>query len=226
MAFRVLVVGPNPEWRSMIERWLRRAGLEVDSVATFEAARPRLTATGPDALLSAVRLGEFNGLHLAIMGRDRRPTLVAIVVGASDAVLAKEAERHGATYLNAPVTEGALVTKLTALLHDAGRQRRWPRKQVAETVEVEYEDSTARIVDLSYGGVRLEVPHADASALERGSRYRVNLPAFQMSIDVELVWAQPGPSGVLQCGAAVNRTTSAITSAWKQVVDRVGYSIQ
>jgi DNA-binding response OmpR family regulator len=210
----------------MIERWLRRAGFEVDVVATFESARPRLTATGPDALVSAVRLGEFNGLHLAIMGRDRRPTLVAVVVGSSDSVLAKEAERHGATYLTGPIVEGALVSKLNSLLQDAGRQRRWPRKQVAETVEVEYDAATARIVDLSYGGVRLEVAGADAPALERGSRYRVNLPAFDVSIDVELVWAQRGPSGIVQCGAAVNRTTASVSNAWKQVVDRVGFSIQ
>jgi DNA-binding response OmpR family regulator len=226
MVSRVLVVSPSAEWRSMIEHWLRRAGFDIDSVATFEAARPRLTAASPDALVSAVQLGEYNGLHLAIMGRDRRPALVAMVVGSADAVLEKEAERHGATYLTGPITEAALVTKIRTLLQEVNRQRRWPRKQVAETVKVEYAAATARLVDLSYGGVRLEVADADAPAPERGSRYRVNLPAFDVSIDVELVWAHRGPSGVMQCGAAVNRTTPAVTDAWKQVVDRVGFSIQ
>ena len=79
MASRVLLVSPNIESRSRMERWLRRAGFETESVSTFESARPKLTAATPDALVSAVQLGEYNGLHLAIVGRDRRPALVAIV---------------------------------------------------------------------------------------------------------------------------------------------------
>ena len=226
MAARVLLVGPNIESRGRMERWLRRAGFSVDAVATFEAARPSLTAIGPDALVSAVQLDEFNGLHLAILGREIRPSLVAIVVGAADSVLAKEAEHHGAIYLVEPITEEELITKITTLLQEVGRRRRWPRKQVAETVRAECGESPARIVDLSYGGVRLEVADVGAPAPEPGSGFRVSLPAFDVSIDVELVWALRSSSGFLHCGAVVNRATPAVTNAWKQLVDRVGFSIQ
>ena len=81
-----------------MEQWLRNAGFDADSVATFEEARPRLTPASPDVLVADVRLGEFNGLHLAIVGRELRPALMAIVVGAPDAVFAKEAERHGRSF--------------------------------------------------------------------------------------------------------------------------------
>lgn len=226
MTDRVLLVSPSAELRGRIERWLRRAGFSVDAVATFEAARPRLTATGPDALVSAVQLGEFNGLHLAILGRECRHTLVAIVIGPADSVLAKEAEHHGATYLIEPISEEALMTRLTVLLQEVGRHRRWPRKQVAETVRVECGESPARIVDLSYGGVRLEVTDAGALTPQPGSGLRVSLPAFDVAVDVELVWTQRAPSGFLHCGAAVNRMNPAVTTAWKRFVDRVGFSIQ
>ena len=138
MAGKVLLVGPNIESRSRTERWLLRAGFETESVSTFEAARPRLTATTPDVLVSAVQLGEYNGLHLAIIGRDRRPALVAVVIGPADAVLAREAEQHGATYLNEPATEEMLVSKLITLQQEVGRHRRWPRKHVAEPVAAEW----------------------------------------------------------------------------------------
>lgn len=226
MAGRVLLVSPNVESRNRMELWLRKAGFDTESVATFESARPRLTAATPDVLVSAVQLGEYNGLHLAIIGRERRPALVAIVVGPHDAVLAKEAEQHGATYMKEPTTEEALLSKLATLLQEIGRHRRWPRKHVAEPVTAEYGESQARIVDLSYGGLRLEVADSGAAAPELGSGLRVSLPAFGVSIDTSLVWVERAPSGFLHCGAAVDRLSPAVTTAWRQVVDRVGFSVQ
>jgi DNA-binding response OmpR family regulator len=209
-----------------MEVWLQRAGYATETLATFEAARPRLTVTTPDVLVSDIQLGEYNGLHLAIIGRDRRPALVAVVVGPSDAVLAREAEQHGAVYLNEPVTEASLVARLNTLLQEIGRHRRWPRKCVAEPVAVECGESPARIVDLSYGGLRLEVADSSAKAPELGAGLRVSLPAFGVSIDTALVWVERAPSGHLHCGAAVDRLSPSVTSAWRQVVDRVGFSVQ
>jgi len=225
MAGRVLIVNPNLESRGQIERWLRRAGFQTESVSTFEAARPRLTATAPDVLVSAVQLGEFNGLHLAIVGRDRRPALVSIMVGPSDSVLAKEAAEHGATYLNEPATEEALLATLSSI-QEAGHHRRWPRKHVVETVRAEWGESPARIVDLSYGGLRLEVADAEATTPKLGSGLRVSLPAYGVSIDAALVWVERAPSGHLMCGAAIDRLSPSVTMAWRQVVDRVGLSVQ
>jgi DNA-binding response OmpR family regulator len=226
MAGKVLVVSPNIASRDQIERWLQKAGFTTECVTTFEAARPRLTATSPDVLVSDVQLGEYNGLHLAIVGRDRRPALVAVVVGQPDTVLAKEAAQHGAAYLTEPTTEDALIGKVTTLLHEVGRHRRWPRKHVHEPVEAEWGESPARIVDLSYGGLRLEVEDAGATAPEPGSGHRVSLPAFGVSIDAALVWVERTPSGSLHCGAAVDRMSPAVAIAWRQVVDRVGLSVQ
>jgi DNA-binding response OmpR family regulator len=226
MTGKVLLVSSNVQSRSTIERWLRRAGFDVESVSTFESARPRLTIASPDVLISDVYLGEYNGLHLAIVGRDRRPSLVAIVVGPPDPVLAKEAGHHGATYLNEPATEDALLARLMPLVKDVGPQRRWPRKHVAEPVAARCGESTARIVELSYGGLRLEVDDTGGAAPQLGCELRVNLPAYGVSIDTALVWIERAPSGVLHCGAAIERLSPAVTTAWRQVVDRVGLSVQ
>jgi hypothetical protein len=59
-----------------------------------------------------------------------------------------------------------------------------------------------------------------------GPGLRINLPDFGVSIDTALVWVERAPSGYLHCGAAVERLSPALTSAWRQVVDRVGFSVQ
>ena len=225
MAGRILLVSSSSESRDRTEQWLRRAGFSTESVATFEEGRRKLTATSPDVLVTDVRLGEFNGLHLAIVGRDRRPALVAIVIGPTDAVLAKVAEQHGAIFLNEPVTEDELVAQVF-LLQEVGRHRRWPRKHVAETVNVRFGEAPARIVDLSYGGLRLEVADVGATVPKLGSGLRVSLPAFGVSFDTALIWTWRAPSGHLLCGAAVDRMNPSVTNAWRLVVDRVGFSIQ
>lgn len=225
---RVLLVSASFQLRRLMEQWLRGAGFSTESVATFAEARQRLTDTGPDVLVTDVRLGEFNGLHLAIVGQDRRPALVAVVIGASDVVLEQEAERQGAIYLTEPVTEEGLVAQVTVLLQEAGRLRRWPRKYVAVRVEVECGDSPARIVDLSYGGLRIELDAAapGVTVAEPGSDLRVSLPAFGVSVDTALVWVGRAPSGFLWCGAALAETNSNATSGWRDVVDRLGDRLQ
>jgi DNA-binding response OmpR family regulator len=207
-----------------MEQWLRHAGFNPDVVATFEEARPRLTAGSPDVLVTDVRLGEFNGLHLAIVGRERRRALTAIVIGAPDAGFAKEATRHGAVFLAEPVLEQDLLMSIAT--HFQARHRRWPRKQVTELVDVAFGDYPARIVDLSYGGLRLEVDDTGATVPEPGSGHRVSLPAFGVAIDTALVWVGRGPSGHLLYGAAVETMNPRVTNAWRQVVDRVGISVQ
>lgn len=226
MAGRVLLVNPSIASRQRMEQWLRGAGFSTESVATFEEAHQRLKATSPDVLITQVRLGEFNGLHLAIVGQGRRPALVAIVIGAPDAVLVKEAESHGATYLTEPVTEEELVAQVTVLFQEVGQHRRWPRKHVADRVDVEFGESAARIVDLSYGGMLLEVADADVAAPELGSGLRVSLPAFGVSIDAALIWAGRGPSGLLLCGAALAEKDPSVAIAWREVVDRIGFTVQ
>lgn len=141
---RVLLVNPHRTSWNRLAQWLRGAGFGTESVATFEEARRRLTATGPDVLVTEVRLGAFNGLHLAIVGRARRPALVVIVIGPPDAVLAKEADQHDAIYLIEPKTEDALVARVATWFQEIARQRRRLRRQVTESASVECDESAAR----------------------------------------------------------------------------------
>jgi hypothetical protein len=65
-------------------------------VPTFAVAKNHLR-TRPRLLIAELKLGEYNGLHLAL--RARVDGIPAIVIGASDSVWQAEAERLGACYL-------------------------------------------------------------------------------------------------------------------------------
>jgi len=222
---RVLLATADPASRSRREGWLQRLGFAVKSFSNFEDARRELPTLDPDVLISDVRLGEFNGLHLVIVGRARRANMVAIVVGAPDPVLARETERLGATYLSEPITEDDLTGQVQMLLREAGRKRRWPRKHVADPVEVEVGTSAAHLIDLSYGGFRLEFAGGGAYVPERGSGIRARVPVFGVSVDADLVWIERGESGRFVCGAALANPDPAVAGRWRQVVDRLGHSI-
>jgi hypothetical protein len=68
-------------------------------VNSFSAARVAVEKHPPDLLISEMRLGAFNGLHLAIIARGRHATTRAILIGPPDPVMEAEAIRQHVTYL-------------------------------------------------------------------------------------------------------------------------------
>jgi CheY-like chemotaxis protein len=95
MSLSVLVVAPTPRLAADLMKWLTEAGCAVMLVTSFAAAKARLEQH-PSLLLSEVRLGDYNGLHLAL--RAKAMGIPAIVLGSADAVLEREAERLGVKY--------------------------------------------------------------------------------------------------------------------------------
>jgi hypothetical protein len=65
-------------------------------VTTFTAAKA-LLETKPALVISELKLGEYNGLHLAL--KARAVGIPAIIVGPQDSVLQRDAGDLGATYL-------------------------------------------------------------------------------------------------------------------------------
>jgi DNA-binding response OmpR family regulator len=92
----VVIVAQNPALATALLSWLGSAGYELAIVTTFAAAKALLD-TEPALLISEVKLGEYNGLHLALRARGR--SIPAIVIGPQDPVLRKDAEELGASYL-------------------------------------------------------------------------------------------------------------------------------
>jgi len=106
----VVIVAPNPALATAMLSWLGSAGYELAIVTTFAAAKA-LLETKPALVISELKLGEYNGLHLALKGRALG--IPAIIVGPQDVVLQKDAEELGATYLTS-VLRRSQVLELVA----------------------------------------------------------------------------------------------------------------
>ena len=88
---------------------LHAAGYRVTGAASFEEAR-RALASALDLVITEVRLGAYNGLHLIIRARSHNPHLSAIVLtGFPDVVIKAEAERLDAVYVEKPVDAERLL---------------------------------------------------------------------------------------------------------------------
>jgi len=117
---KTLIVDDDASLLDALQRSFTEAGEQIVACATFADARRALQTTHFDALITDVRLGEFNGLQLAVIGRETYPDLRVIVFsGFDDPVLRTEADHVGAIYLVKPVTG----TTLLQLVREPARVR-------------------------------------------------------------------------------------------------------
>jgi two-component system cell cycle sensor histidine kinase/response regulator CckA len=106
----ILVVDDAPAVRRMLTELLIGAGYEVLSAATFEEGKQLADAGNPDLMLIDIRLGDYNGLQLAVRERVNHPGRPVIVMtGHSDPVLEAEARRHGAEFVEKPLHPSRLI---------------------------------------------------------------------------------------------------------------------
>jgi DNA-binding response OmpR family regulator len=116
----VLVVEPDHVDRVLVHSALASAGFEVTTTNNYEDAHAVLLARPPVLLVTTIRLGAYNGLHLALRGRAEHPSMVvAVTSSVPDPVLQRDAEQIGATFILKPVSERDL---LAAIYRTAMRQ--------------------------------------------------------------------------------------------------------
>jgi two-component system response regulator GlrR len=107
---KILVVDDAPSVRRMLTELLDAAGYEVLSAGTFEEGKHLADAGNPDLMLIDIRLGDYNGLQLAVRERVNHPGRPVIVMtGHSDPVLEAEARRHGAEFVEKPLHPARLI---------------------------------------------------------------------------------------------------------------------
>ena len=112
-----ILVVDNSLARSEIVDSLTTGGYSVRSAETFERAAEILASTPPSVLVTEVRLGAFNGLHLIIRSRVHRASTVAIVHTAyPDPVMEAEAHLLNAAYLVRPVNPSTLLNVISQRL--------------------------------------------------------------------------------------------------------------
>ena len=100
-----------------VKALLEGAGFTVHASGSFSEARQSLDSSTPDLLLTQLRLGANNGLHLVIRGRLQSPRMRAIVTSRErDVGLETEAQRSGAVFMPWPVADAELLTAVRSSL--------------------------------------------------------------------------------------------------------------
>lgn len=216
MTSDILVVSADPHVLSGRVTALRRAGFSARACSSFPDARRTLEeGAPPEVLVTDVRLGPYNGLHLVAVARVEFPRTVAIVIGGQDHVLEVEAGGLGARYLLTPVTPHDLEMAIAELLAVPRPKRRWPRKRLASDVAATVEGLPGRLLDVSYGGACLEV----FGSAPPGDSLRVVIPEFGIDLRGQRVWAhRADPLHPAACGVAFAMPDNP---RWQSYVDAV-----
>jgi DNA-binding response OmpR family regulator len=214
MARTILVVEDDEATRVGLLVLLAEAGYRTIGAGTLKQATELLAQQNPDLMIVDVRLGGDNGLQLVAMAIHPVPAIVTTAF--VDPILEAEARQFGADFMVKPLSPKALVELIDRKLSEAAKvtstttARRWPRKQISGSVPALVGDSPARIVDVGYGGVRLEV-ESDRNVPDS---FRLTLSGH-ISVPVNVVWNRRR-GDIWQYGLAVNEEHQP---AWRELVD-------
>ena len=119
----IVVVEADPRELSKTINTLQAAGYQVVGASKFEEAKRLLADAPPSLLITGVRLGAYNGLHLIVRSRIDHPEMNAILTNhAPDPVLRAEAERQKATYLVRPWSHQDLLSAIARSLQESTPQ--------------------------------------------------------------------------------------------------------
>jgi DNA-binding NtrC family response regulator len=111
MPHSVLIADADTSALAATVRVVSEAGYLVTAVASFQEAKSRLALAAPDLLITDVRLGAYNGLHLVIRARAQYPNLDAIITHTvPDPVLQSQVAAEGALYSIKPIGLEALLS--------------------------------------------------------------------------------------------------------------------
>jgi FixJ family two-component response regulator len=216
---QAIVVVSDSDLAETLVAWLSAGGYGARVIRTFAAARAELDGAAPDLLVAQIKLGAYNGLHLAIRLRSRGAKTPVVLVGDPDPVLQGEAERHHASYLTMPLDEQLVLDTVHRAEAEYRPTRRSPRKRVP-MLDALVNDVQARVLDVSYEGLRLQVSDQQPATIP--PYFMLRIPMFNLSCRAQRVWTldPPGSSG-LWCGAAIVGADPAGAVAWRALVDSV-----
>ena len=168
-------------------------------------------------LVTQVRLAEFNGIHLALWGRMRLPSLRSVIIGQSDPNLEPDARASGFFYLRYSDEQAIVQGALEAMARENPR-RNWGRKRLPPNVAAHIHGTPALVLDAGYGGFCLQTQTPFSGEPDAG--FVLEIPAFGIRAEAACRWGlQVGASGFYWWGASLGDADVRAGSAWRALVD-------
>jgi CheY-like chemotaxis protein len=198
---------------------LRDLGYRATGAADVVSATALLDAFPFDMLVTDLLLPGESGLKLIRRAREVQPAIAIIAItGFANPAVEHEISLLEAIYLRKPVDVKRLKEIVAERVASGRRQRRWSRKRIAGGFGANVAGASATIVDISYGGFRLEMMSPPDPA--QTPTINMNLLPFGFTVNAELVWINRNdPTGTWNCGAALSSLDPTIARAWRVVVD-------
>lgn len=219
LPYRILVLDDDENALAGIVELLHGADYHVTGVETYDAAKRLLALDAYDLLITDVRLRGFNGLQLVKQSRGAYPDMgIIIISGYEEGLMELEASRYQAVFVSKPLQAVSFLRTVAESLARVRRERRWPRKRVRGGFRVTAAGRPAAVVDVCYGGLRLQVP----SGTELPSSFAVELSGIGLQLDVLPVWSCPADnSNYTLYGATLASEETAAAHTWRAIVDRL-----
>ncbi len=219
LPFRILVLDDDESTLGGMVELLREADYRVTPAATYDAAARMLSLSTYDLLICDIRLRGFNGLHLIRRSYSEHPDMaLMIITGYEEPMMEVEAGRYGAEFVRKPIRPAEFLGAVARGLRKARRQRRWQRKRVVGGFRVTANGRPAAVVDVSYGGLRLEIP----AGQHLPPSFDVEVAGIGLCLQVEPVWCQPSrEADAVVCGAALASDSTPAARTWRAIVDRL-----
>ena len=215
----ILVVQHDAPAQRHVASCLLEAGYRVVEARTFGEARTTLERQPPDLLITDIRLDGYNGLQLLVTSDTPIPAIV--FTNLPDPVLEADARALGAEYLLKPVSRNELLSRVAALLGGAkpkksafSSRRLGFRTRLVDAVEADASGCPAVVLDVSDGGIRLEI--ADVSGASLPHTFRLKVPPSATTFDAKAIWKRRSENGSWIYGASV---PAYHLVAWRAVVD-------
>ena len=97
MTSTALIADPSQTFRASLEAIIEAAGWHVVGRSALEEARKDISERAPSVVVTSLKLGSFNGVHLVYLAKLANPLALCIVYGEADR--AEEAQNAGAIYV-------------------------------------------------------------------------------------------------------------------------------
>jgi len=214
---RVMVVSMGVQRTAAISNLLRSAGHQVQSTSGFAAGFEVIAQHSPELLIASARLENASGLDLVSGAQETLPWIHCILLDERyDPALAAEAKSRQIGYLIEPVPDDVLLQQVAIRLAE-GLPRRWPRKTPVDSVRAEITNRPGRIIDVSYGGVQVEL----IQLTEVPSWFDLTVPDADVTLRARPIWTRRGPYGWMWCGAELSENNAEVLGRWKSFVDAI-----
>jgi hypothetical protein len=172
-------------------------------------------------LIATLRMGDYNGIHLALVTRMAKPSATAVVVGefANDSDV--DARANGCEFLIRPTT-GELVGLVTRIRRGDSTHRISQRFRIPPDFRLTVDLANARVVDVSNEGLRVEVPADDCRTVETVG---ISIGDRTIQLGVTPKWTRQTVHGT-ECGLSLSMPLSSGQPEWTQLVNRCRRQIQ